>query len=156
MTSHKCQYDLIFKLKMKLVKEPIRHCLLFCFHQKKSAANAHRIIWQTYGENIIIIRTCANYFKRFKNDDFDINDKKRSCSCGRRRMWKDKEVVEINGKYFDLYCIDIFYCKKITAKNRQKLMHRSHIKKSASFFIFLSLSLSLSLCRVTKYVKTYY
>jgi len=59
-------------------KEHIRHCLLFCFHQKKSAADAHRIICETYGENVVAIRTCANWFKRFKNGDFDISDKERS------------------------------------------------------------------------------
>jgi len=29
---------------MKPDKEHIRHCLLFCFHQKKNATDAHRII----------------------------------------------------------------------------------------------------------------
>jgi len=36
---------------------------LFSFHQKKSAADAHRIICKTYGENVAIrtaIRTCAD------------------------------------------------------------------------------------------------
>jgi len=27
-------------------KEYIRHCFLFYFHQKKSAANAHKIIYE--------------------------------------------------------------------------------------------------------------
>jgi len=43
-------------------KEHIRHCLLFCFvfiKIKKSAANAYRIIGETYDENIIAIRTCV-------------------------------------------------------------------------------------------------
>jgi len=55
-------------------KEYIRHYILSCFRQKKSAADAHRIICETYDENV---RTCANSFKRFENDDFDINDKER-------------------------------------------------------------------------------
>jgi len=53
-------------------KELIRYCLLFCFHQKKSA-NAHRIICMV--KNIIFIKMNANWFK---NDDFDIGDKERS------------------------------------------------------------------------------
>jgi len=36
--------------------EPNSHCLLFYFHQKKSAADAHRIIRETYSENVITIR----------------------------------------------------------------------------------------------------
>jgi len=35
-------------------KEHIRHCLLFCFYQKKIAADAHRIICESYGKNIAI------------------------------------------------------------------------------------------------------
>jgi len=34
-------------------KEHIRHCLLFCFYQKKNAADAHRNIYETYDENIV-------------------------------------------------------------------------------------------------------
>jgi len=45
---------------------------LFCFHQKKSAADAHRIVRRMVKTTI---RTCVNWFKRFKNSDFDISDK---------------------------------------------------------------------------------
>jgi len=31
-----------------------------------------RIVY--YSENIIAIRTCANWFKRFKNDDINVNE----------------------------------------------------------------------------------
>jgi len=37
----------LVRLKMELDKEHIRYCLLFCFHQKKSAADAHKIICET-------------------------------------------------------------------------------------------------------------
>jgi len=73
---------------MKLDKEHICHCLLFYF-QKKSVADAHRIICETYSENVIAIRTCANWFI---NNDFDINDKGRfalqlwkKSNCGKMR-----------------------------------------------------------------------
>jgi len=44
-------------------KEHIRHCLLFCFLQKKSAVDAHGIICKTYGKNVMAIRTYANWLK---------------------------------------------------------------------------------------------
>jgi len=70
---------------MESNKEHICHCLLFCFHQKKkNATDAHRIICETY-ENVIAIRTCANWFKRFENGNFDISDKEHS---GRSALWK--------------------------------------------------------------------
>jgi len=79
-------------------KEHIRHYLLFCFHQKKSAADVHRIIW----ENIIAIKTCELVWTNwFKNSDFDIKERS---ECSYRRGWIEKRwenVVENNEKYFD-------------------------------------------------------
>jgi len=42
----------LIRLKMEPDKEHIRHCLLFCFHQRKNAADVHGIIRETYDENI--------------------------------------------------------------------------------------------------------
>lgn len=38
---------------MELDKEYIYHCLLFRFYQKKNA-DAYRIIYETYSENVIL------------------------------------------------------------------------------------------------------
>jgi len=84
-------------------------CLLFCFHQKKNPADAHRIC-ETYDENFIVIRTCANWFKQFKNGDFDNNDKKHSghpaaVEEGKlrkdgKKSWKTMENTSINWKLY--------------------------------------------------------
>jgi len=43
------------------------------FSPKKSTANAHRIICETYGENVIAIRTNVRIdLNDLKNDNFDI------------------------------------------------------------------------------------
>jgi len=44
-------------IKMESDKE---YCIIFafCFRQKKSAADVHKIICETYDENVIAIRTC--------------------------------------------------------------------------------------------------
>ena len=39
---------------------------------KKSAAEAHRILSNTYGEAAISERTYREWFQRFKNGDFDV------------------------------------------------------------------------------------
>ena len=39
---------------------------------KKSAAEAHRMLSNTYGEAAISERTCPEWFQRFKNGDFDV------------------------------------------------------------------------------------
>jgi len=56
---------------------------------------------------ILAIRTCANRFKRFKNGDFDINNKERSGRSAvveelqkNGKKWKMMENTSIN-----LYCI---------------------------------------------------
>ncbi|GFX17764.1 transposable element Tcb1 transposase [Trichonephila clavipes] len=41
---------------------------------KKSAAEAHRMLSNTYGEAAISERTCREWFQSFKNGDFDVKD----------------------------------------------------------------------------------
>ena len=50
----------------------LREVLIFCFNMKKSAAKAHRMLLNTYGEAAISERTCREWFQRFKNGDFDV------------------------------------------------------------------------------------
>ena len=53
----------------------MREVLIFCFNMKKSAAKAHRMLSNTYGEAAISERTCCEWFQRFKNGDFDVEDR---------------------------------------------------------------------------------
>ena len=73
-----------------LVYEPnsrhLREVLIFCLNMKKSAAEAHRMLSNTYGEAAISERTCR---ERFKNDDFDIEDRH---SGGREKIFEDAEL----------------------------------------------------------------
>ena len=50
----------------------LREILIFCFNTKKSAAEAHRMLSNTYGEAAISERTYREWFQRFKNSDFDV------------------------------------------------------------------------------------
>ncbi|GFX00588.1 uncharacterized protein TNCV_2235951 [Trichonephila clavipes] len=52
----------------------LREVLIFCFNMKKSAAGAHRMLSNTYGEASISERTCRDWSQRFKNGDFDVKD----------------------------------------------------------------------------------
>jgi len=38
----------------------IKNIAFILFYQKKRTTNAHKIICETYGENVIAIKTCAN------------------------------------------------------------------------------------------------
>ncbi|KYM94110.1 Sarcoplasmic calcium-binding protein 1, partial [Cyphomyrmex costatus] len=51
-----------------------RKALLFYFNFKKFAAERHRLV-EAYGEHALSETTCRDLFRRFKNNDFDVNDK---------------------------------------------------------------------------------
>jgi [histone H3]-lysine36 N-dimethyltransferase SETMAR len=58
-------------------KEHLREVLLFMFNWKKGATEAHRMILEVYDQNIITARACQKWFKRFKEGDFDLDNKDR-------------------------------------------------------------------------------
>ncbi|KAG5321361.1 MOS1T transposase, partial [Pseudoatta argentina] len=69
----------------------LRGILLHYFIQKKSAAEAHRILVQTYGDNALSDTTCRDWFRGFKNNDFELEDKERS---GAPKKFEDKELEQ--------------------------------------------------------------
>lgn len=52
--------------------------LLYYFIQKKSVADAHRILTVAYGDLALSDTTCIYLFTRFKSKDFDVEDKEDS------------------------------------------------------------------------------
>ncbi|KAG5327625.1 MOS1T transposase, partial [Pseudoatta argentina] len=70
----------------------LRGILLHYFIQKKSAAEAHRILVQTYGDNALSDTTCRDWFRSFKNNDFELEDKERS---GAPKKFQDKELEQL-------------------------------------------------------------
>ena len=69
----------------------LREVLIFCFNMKKSMAEAHRMLSNTYGEAAISERTSHEWFQRFKNEeeDFDVEDRH---SGGREKVFEDAEL----------------------------------------------------------------
>lgn len=70
----------------------LREVLLFCFNWKKSAAEAHRMFVETYGEACIDDSTCRRWYRRFKEGDFDTEDKPRP---GQPKKFEDEELEEL-------------------------------------------------------------
>lgn len=58
-------------------KHHLRAALLFFYHQKKTAYEAHRLLVQTYGKHALGKTQCAVWFGKFKRGDFDIQNKLR-------------------------------------------------------------------------------
>ncbi|KAG5327738.1 MOS1T transposase, partial [Pseudoatta argentina] len=70
----------------------LRGILLHYFIKKKSAAETHRILVQTYDDNALSDTTCRDWFRRFKNNDFELEDKERS---GAPKKFQDKELEQL-------------------------------------------------------------
>jgi len=52
--------------------------LIFCFNWKKSAAEAHRMLVEVYDDTAPTDKSCREWFRRFKDGDFSVEDKPRS------------------------------------------------------------------------------
>ncbi|KAG5322452.1 MOS1T transposase, partial [Pseudoatta argentina] len=89
------QSNFLLVLKMSIFvpnKVYLRGILLHYFIQKKSAAEAHRILVQTYGDTALSDTTCRDWIQRFKNNDFELEDKERS---GAPKKFQDKELEQL-------------------------------------------------------------
>ena len=70
-------------------KRHLRELLIYFFNLKKSAAEAHRLLVDTYGEAPLSERSCRECIHKFKNGEFDIENKER----GRRpKLYEDVEL----------------------------------------------------------------
>jgi len=66
-------------------KRHLREFLIYFFNLKKSATEAHRLLVETYGDAALSERN-REWFQKFKNSEFDIEDKERS---GRSKVYED-------------------------------------------------------------------
>jgi len=64
-------------VEFRAQKEYLRGILLYYFIKKKSAAEAHRILVETYSDHALSETTCRDWFRRFKNNNFDVEDEER-------------------------------------------------------------------------------
>jgi len=83
----------VFKMSnFVLTKQHLREILIFCFNWKKSAAEAHlacRMLVEVYGDTAPTDKSCREWFRRFKDGDFSVENKPRS---GQPKKFEDKEL----------------------------------------------------------------
>ena len=70
-------------------KRHMQELLIYLFNLKKFATKAHRLLVETYGEAALSERSCREWFQKFKNGEFDIEDKERS---GSPKVHEDAEL----------------------------------------------------------------
>lgn len=73
-------------------KQHLREALLFCFNLRKSAAEAHRLMVEAYGEHGLSEPSCREWFRRFKTGDFSVQEKERA---GQPKKFEDEELQAI-------------------------------------------------------------
>ena len=92
-------------------KRHLRELLNDFLNLKKSAAEAHRLLVETYGEAALSERSSREWLQKFKNGEFDIEDKERSENP---KLYEDVELEALldedscetqeqqyNGQYFE-------------------------------------------------------
>ena len=67
----------------------LRELLIFFFHSKITAAEAHREFQKVYIYAALSKRTCRDWFCRFKDGDFDVDDRPRE---GSQKTFEDAEL----------------------------------------------------------------
>ena len=67
----------------------LRELLIYFFNWKKSEAEVHRLLVERYGEAALSERSFREWFQKFKNREFHIEDKEHS---GRPKVYKDAEL----------------------------------------------------------------
>ena len=71
-------------------KHHLRELLIYFFNLKKSAAEAHRLLIEAYGDAALGERSCREWFQKFKNGEFveDKERRKEGQKCTKARNWK--------------------------------------------------------------------
>ncbi|KAG5314636.1 MOS1T transposase, partial [Pseudoatta argentina] len=121
------QSNFLLVLKMSIfvpIKVYLRGILLHYFIQKKSAAEAHRILVQTFGDNALSDTTCRDWFRRFKNNDFELEDKERS---GAPKKFQDKELEQLFDITGDRYRLQLMRLSR-ALKEKRPLYAQRHDK----------------------------
>ena len=71
--------------------------MIFCFNWKKNAAEAHRMLVEVYVDTATD-KSCREWFRRFKDRDFSVEDKPRSGTAKKIRRQKIRGIIRVKRK----------------------------------------------------------
>ncbi|GJQ83473.1 hypothetical protein Trydic_g8597 [Trypoxylus dichotomus] len=74
----------------------LRQVLIFIFYSKKTAAEAHLELYKVYGDAAMSETTCHDWFHRFKDDKFILDDRPRE---RRPKTFEDAKLEALLREY---------------------------------------------------------
>ncbi|GFW55586.1 HTH_48 domain-containing protein [Trichonephila clavipes] len=75
---------------MESDKQHFRHILLFYYRKGKNAVQARKKLTDVYGEGVLTVRQCQNWFAKFRSGNFDVEFAPRSG----RPVEADKDAIK--------------------------------------------------------------
>ncbi|GFV28432.1 histone-lysine N-methyltransferase SETMAR [Trichonephila clavipes] len=75
---------------MESDKQHFRHILLFYYRKGKNAVQARKKLTDVYGEGVLTVRQCQDWFAKFQSGNFDVEDAPRSG----RPVEADKDAIK--------------------------------------------------------------
>ena len=75
---------------MESNKQHFRHILFFYYRKGKNAVQARKKLTDVYGEDVLTVRQCQNWFAKFRSGNFDVEDAPRSG----RPVEADKDTIK--------------------------------------------------------------
>ncbi|GFW11690.1 histone-lysine N-methyltransferase SETMAR [Trichonephila clavipes] len=75
---------------MESDKQHFRHILLFYYRKGENAVQAKKKLTDVYGEGVLTVRQCQNWFAKFRSGNFDVEDAPRSG----RPVEADKDAIK--------------------------------------------------------------
>ncbi|GFW28276.1 mariner transposase [Trichonephila clavipes] len=75
---------------MESNKQHFRHILLFYYRKDKNAVQARKKLTDVYGEGVLTVRQCQNWFAKFRSGNFDVEVAPRSG----RPVEADKDAIK--------------------------------------------------------------
>ncbi|GBP55502.1 Bromodomain-containing protein 3 [Eumeta japonica] len=91
---------------------------IYFFNLKKSVAEAHQLLLEGYNETALSDRTCCEWLLKFKNRDFEVEDKDHG---GRPKVYEDAELEELLEEDLSQTQKELALTLKVT---QQAVLHR--------------------------------
>ncbi|GFT01945.1 histone-lysine N-methyltransferase SETMAR [Trichonephila clavipes] len=100
---------------MESDKQHFRHILLFYYRKGKNAVQARKKLTNVYGEGVLTVRQCQNWFAKFRSGNFDVEDAPRS-------LLPDNTTINS-----EVYCHQLDKLNNALQQKRSELINRKGV-----------------------------